>query len=182
MPKKPTRSKKPSKKPHGLSKVTCERIKQDVAQINGLIPSPGALQQSEFPFPPAIAAPISALGQPKMKGMRCKAQVEGRECGYICCSLQQMQEHCGDMHRWRSEQKGRPLKRTPDQPERSHGKGGSIASDFSRRVPSHDILMSNPLRWAHVPTHEWRPGQTSSRRPNRRCSVRLRRPRRRRTV
>lgn len=98
MPKKPTGSKKPSKKPHGLSKVTCERIKQDVAQINGLIPSPRALQQSEFPFPPATAAPIPALGQPKMNGMRCKAQVEERECGYICCSLQQMQEHCGYMH------------------------------------------------------------------------------------
>ena len=113
MPKKPTGLKKPSKKPHGLSKVTCERIKQDVAQIKGLIPSPGALQQSEFPFPPATAAPIPALGQPKMNGMRCKAQVEGRECGYICCSLQQMQEHCGEMHQWKSEQKGRPRKENP---------------------------------------------------------------------
>lgn len=98
MPKKPTGSKKPSKMPHGLSKVTCERIKQDVAQINGLIPSPRALQQSEFLFPLATSAPIPALGQLKMNGMQCKAQVEGRECGYICCSLQQMQEHCGDMH------------------------------------------------------------------------------------
>jgi hypothetical protein len=113
MPKKPTGLKRPSKKSHGLSRVTCERIKRDVAQIQGLIPNPLALQESEFPFPLATAAPIPALGQPKMNGMRCKVQVEGRECGYICCSLQQMQEHCGEMHQWKTKQKGRPRKENP---------------------------------------------------------------------
>ena len=106
MPKKLTRLKKPSKKPYRLSKVTCERIKQDVAQINGLIPNPRALQQSEFLFPLATAAAIPALGPPQTNSMQCNAQVEGGECRYICCSLQQMQEHCRDMHQYKSEQKG----------------------------------------------------------------------------
>jgi hypothetical protein len=35
---------------------------------------------------------------------------------YICCSLQQMQEHFGDLHQWKSEQKGDPVEKTPDQP------------------------------------------------------------------
>jgi hypothetical protein len=87
MPKKPTRSKKPVKKRHRIGKALCERIKKDVAQINGLIPNPEVLKQCEFPFPPSTATPISALGQPEPNGMRCAAHVRGRECEYICCSL-----------------------------------------------------------------------------------------------
>ena len=62
MPKKPTGSKKPVKKRHGIGKALCERIKKDVAQINGLIPNPEVLKQCEFLFLPATAIPISALG------------------------------------------------------------------------------------------------------------------------
>jgi hypothetical protein len=64
MPKKPTGSKKLSKKPYGLSKVTCEKIKQDIAKINRLIPNPKALKLSEFPFPLITAMPIPILGDP----------------------------------------------------------------------------------------------------------------------
>ncbi|KFZ23552.1 hypothetical protein V502_01977 [Pseudogymnoascus sp. VKM F-4520 (FW-2644)] len=60
-PQIPRGEEKATKKPHGLSKATRERIKQDVAQIEGLIPNPGALQQSEFPFPPPKVAPIPAF-------------------------------------------------------------------------------------------------------------------------
>ncbi|KFY89556.1 hypothetical protein V500_05611, partial [Pseudogymnoascus sp. VKM F-4518 (FW-2643)] len=69
-PQIPRGEEKATKKPHGLSKATRERIKQDVAQIEGLIPNPGALQQSEFPFPPPTVAPIPALGSPKTDAMR----------------------------------------------------------------------------------------------------------------
>jgi hypothetical protein len=111
IPKKPTGSKKPAKKAHGFSKVTCERIKQDIAKIDGLIPNPEALKQCEFPFPPATARPIPELGPPQTNGMRCTFTVGGGECRYICCSLQQMQEHCGIVHQWKNkESRGRPKK------------------------------------------------------------------------
>lgn len=43
MPKKPTGSKKVVKRPHGLDKVTRDRIKKDIAKIEGLIPNPEVL-------------------------------------------------------------------------------------------------------------------------------------------
>jgi hypothetical protein len=111
-PQIPRGEKKATKRPHGLSNATRERIKQDVAQIEGLIPNPGALQQSEFPFPPPTVAPIPALGSPKTlmrEWVRCTFKIGEEECRYICCSLQQMREHCGKS----KEQGGRPRKVNP---------------------------------------------------------------------
>ena len=44
IPKKPIGSKKPAKKPYGLSKVRYERVKQDIAKIDRLILNPEALK------------------------------------------------------------------------------------------------------------------------------------------
>jgi len=109
-PRKSTRSKKPAKQLHGVGKDLCERIKRDVAKVEGLIPNPEALKECEFSFPPSTAGPISALGDPEKNGLRCTAKVEGQECGYICCSLQFMQRHYEVEHQWKNEQKGRPKK------------------------------------------------------------------------
>jgi hypothetical protein len=57
-------------------------IELDVAQIEGLISKPGALQQSEFPFPPPTVAPIPALGSPKTDAMRCTIKI-GEECRHM---------------------------------------------------------------------------------------------------
>jgi hypothetical protein len=93
MPKKPTRSKKPVKKRHKINKALCERIKKNVAQINSLILNPKVLKQCEFLFLLSTATPISVLGQPEPNRIWCAAQVGGKECEYICCLLQQIQEH-----------------------------------------------------------------------------------------
>jgi hypothetical protein len=115
MPKKPTGSKKPVKKRHRIGKVLCERIKKDIAQINGLIPNPKVLKQCEFLFLLATATPISALGQLEPNGMQCTAQVGGGECRYVCCSLQQIQEHSWEEHQWKSKDKGgQPCKQNPE--------------------------------------------------------------------
>ena len=70
-PKKPTGSKKVVKKTHGLGKITRDRIKQDVAKIEGLIPNPEALQQCLFLLPPATAKPIPVLAPPQV-AIRCQ--------------------------------------------------------------------------------------------------------------
>ncbi len=110
MPKKPTGSKKVVKRPHGLDKVTRDRIKKDIAKIEGLIPNPEVLKQCPFIFPPATARPIPALAQPQV-AIRCRFPVQEGECGYICCSSQQIQNHCTDDHQWKNtESRGRPRK------------------------------------------------------------------------
>jgi hypothetical protein len=93
MPKKPTRSKKPVKKRHKISKALYERIKKNVAQINSLILNPKVLKEYKFLFLPSTATPISALGQPEPNRIQYTAQVRGKECEYIYCLLQQIQEH-----------------------------------------------------------------------------------------
>ena len=88
IPKKPIGSKKPAKKPHSLSKVRCERVRQDIAKIDGLIPNPEVLKQCEFLFLLATARPIPELGLPQTNGLRYTFTVGRGECRYICCSLQ----------------------------------------------------------------------------------------------
>lgn len=110
-PQKPHGTTKTSSKPHSLSKGVRERIKAGVAQIDGLIPSPDVLKHYPFSFPPATSRPIPALFPPKTDGIRCTFKVGEGECGYICCSLRQMREHCGVEHQWKSQEKGgRPMK------------------------------------------------------------------------
>ena len=109
-PKKPTGSKKVVKKPHGLGKVTRDRIKKDIAKIEWLITNPEGLKQCPFPFPPATTRPIPTLAQPQV-AIRCRFPGQEGECGYICCSLQQIQNHCTDIHQWKNtESQGRPRK------------------------------------------------------------------------
>jgi hypothetical protein len=62
MPKKPTRSKKPVKKRYKISKVLCEKIKKNIAQINSLILNPKVLKQYKFLFLLLTTTPILALG------------------------------------------------------------------------------------------------------------------------
>jgi hypothetical protein len=146
MPKKPTRSKKPVKKRHGIGKALCERIKKNVAQINGLIPNPEVLKQCEFPFPPSTATPISALGQPEPNGMRCAAQVGGGECGYICCSLQQIQEHSWAEHQWKSEDKGgRPGKQNPGSAKRVPWQTGIHCQRFFKQGYKSQYFEVQPI-------------------------------------
>jgi hypothetical protein len=38
--------------------------------------------------------------------MRCTFDIAGRECLYVCCSIQQMQEHSWEEHKWKSKNKG----------------------------------------------------------------------------
>jgi len=43
--------------------------------------------------------------------MQCTFDIAGSSCLYICCSIQQMQEHCWEEHGWKSKYKGgRPKK------------------------------------------------------------------------
>jgi hypothetical protein len=98
MPKKPTRLKKPVKKRYGIGKVLYEKIKKNIAQINSLIFNPKVLKQCEFLFSLLTATLISALGQPEPNRMRCAAQVREEEYKYICCLLQQIQEHSWEKH------------------------------------------------------------------------------------
>jgi hypothetical protein len=92
MPKKLTRSKKPVKKRHKIDKTLCEKIK-NIAQINSLIPNLKVLKQCEFLFLLSTATLILVLGQPEPNRIQCAAQIRGEEYGYICCLLQQIQEH-----------------------------------------------------------------------------------------
>ena len=93
MPKQLSKSKKPSKKPHGLNRAAYKRIKRDVAKIDRLISNPEALKQCEFPFSLATVMSIPALGQPKTNRLRYKFKIGTKEYRYICCLLQQIQEH-----------------------------------------------------------------------------------------
>lgn len=100
-----------AKPQHGLGKRERQTIADEVAKIDGLIGNEETLQHSMFPFPPRTSRPIAALAEPRRNGIRCTIQVEGEACQYICCSIQKMQEHTWDAHRWKSQQKGRPKKR-----------------------------------------------------------------------
>jgi hypothetical protein len=93
MLKKPTRSKKPVKKRYRISKVLYKRIKKNIAQINSLILNLKVLKQCEFLFLLSTATPISVLGQPELNKIRYTTQVKREEYKYICCLLQQIQEH-----------------------------------------------------------------------------------------
>jgi hypothetical protein len=84
-----------------------------MAQIEGLILNPEALAQYSFPFPLVTTIPILALAQPK-GAIQCRFKVKDRECGYICCLLQQIRNHCTNVHQWKSsKQGGRPRKVNP---------------------------------------------------------------------
>jgi hypothetical protein len=97
---------------HGLGKRERQRIVEAVVEIDGLIDDEEALGRCEFPFPQPTSKPIVALARPRQDGMRCTFNVVGRPCLYVCCSIQQMQEHSLKEHGWRSRDKGgRPKKR-----------------------------------------------------------------------
>jgi hypothetical protein len=83
---------------HGLEKRERQRIVDAVAEVDGLIRNNEILRQCEFPFPPSTSKPIAALAKPKKNGMRCTFNVVDNPCLYICCSLQQMQEHSWEDH------------------------------------------------------------------------------------
>ena len=93
-------------KHHRLEKEERERIIDAAAEINGLIEDNKALRQCEFPFPPPTSKPIVALAKPKRDGVQCTIKVNGKACGYICCSPQYMQEHSWKEHKWKSKEKG----------------------------------------------------------------------------
>jgi hypothetical protein len=89
-----------------LEKEERERIIDAAVEINGLIEDNKALRQCEFPFPPPTSKPIVALAKPKRDGVQCTIKVNGKACGYICCSPQYMQEHSWKEHKWKSKEKG----------------------------------------------------------------------------
>ena len=101
-----------AKPQHGLGKRERQRIANEVAKIDGLISNEDALR-GEFQFPQATSKAIAALAKPKRNGIRCTIEVEGEVCPYVCCSIQQMQEHSWEAHEWKSKQKGRPKKNRP---------------------------------------------------------------------
>ena len=82
-----------AKPQHGLGKKERERIAEEVAEINGLIGNEETLRRCEFPFPPNTSKPIPALAEARRDGVQCTNAANGRECGYICCSVKKMQEH-----------------------------------------------------------------------------------------
>src|SRR5277367_4773463 len=98
-----------AKPQHGLGKEERQRIVDAVAEIDGLINNNEALRQCEFPFPPATSKPIAALAKPR-DGIQCTIVGEDGACGYIYCSIRQMQDHSWEAHRWKGQKKGRPKK------------------------------------------------------------------------
>jgi hypothetical protein len=102
-----------AKPQHGLGKRERQRIADEIVEIDGLIGNKETLRRCEFQFPPPTSKPIAALGKPNKKGMRCTIEVAGMPCFYVCCSIQQMQEHSWEEHKWKSDNKGgRPRKRS----------------------------------------------------------------------
>jgi len=96
---------------HGLEKKEQQRIASEIAEIDGLIGNEDELSQCEFLFPPATSKPITALDEPKKDYIQCTFKIAGKECQYICGTIQGMQKHCWEEHRWRSKDKGgRPKK------------------------------------------------------------------------
>jgi hypothetical protein len=95
-----------AKPQHGLEKEERQRIVDAVVEVDGLIRNNKALRQCEFPFPPSTSNPIAALAKPKKNGLQCTIQIEGEVCAYICSSIQKMQEHSWEAHRWKSKDKG----------------------------------------------------------------------------
>ena len=85
-----------AKPKHGLSKEERQCIVAEIAEIDGLIKDNEDLRQYQFPFPSPTSLPIKELAEPKRNGIRCTFKVgdKGRECSFICCSLQQIQKHC----------------------------------------------------------------------------------------
>ena len=151
-PKNPHPSKKPTKKTHGLGKATRDRIKKEVAQIEGLIPNAEALAQYPFPFPPVTTKPIPALAQPK-DAIRCRFEVEDRECGYMCCSLQQIRNHCTDVHQWKSnEQGGRPRKVNPRPSPEVPWQTGIHCQRFFPQGPKSQYFEVQPIPTGPPPT------------------------------
>lgn len=103
-----------NKRKHKTDKKARDSLIQRVAAIDGLIPNDEVLKSREFEFPEPTALPIPALGKPKTNGLKCTLPYRNKKCGYICCSLQQMQEHCFEVHDWKSTNKGgRPKNDTP---------------------------------------------------------------------
>jgi Orsellinic acid/F9775 biosynthesis cluster protein D len=95
---------------HEVGKRERQRIINAVAEIDGLIENEEKLSY-EFQFPSPTSKPITALAKSKNNGMQCTFNIRGGPCLYICCSLQQIQEHCWEVHRWKSKNKGgRPRK------------------------------------------------------------------------
>src|SRR5277367_1651864 len=91
---------------HGLGKRERQRIAEVVADINRLIGNEETLRQSEFPFPPPTSKPITALAQPMKGYMQCTFEKEGKVCQYICGTIQSIQKHCWEEHKWKSKNKG----------------------------------------------------------------------------
>src|SRR6516164_6897731 len=107
-----------AKPQHGVGKDERQRIVNVVAEIDGLIQNNEELRQCKFPFPLQISKPITALAKPRKNGMRCTFSVAGSPCSYICCSMQQMQEHCWEEHKWKSKDKGGYSKKRSNQQQK----------------------------------------------------------------
>ena len=100
-------------KHHRLEKEERERIIDVVVEVDGLIENNEALRQCEFPFPPPTSKPIAALVKPRRDGIQCTITGDNGACGYICCSLRQMQDHSKEAHNWKSQNRGRPRNGRP---------------------------------------------------------------------
>jgi len=88
-----------AKPQHELEKEEQQRIIKVIAEIDGLIGNEDELSQCKFPFPPATSKPITALDELKKDYIQCTFKIVGKECQYICSTIQGMQKHCWEEHR-----------------------------------------------------------------------------------
>ena len=95
-----------AKPQHGLEKDERQRIAEEIAEINGLIGNEETLRRCEFPFPPPTSKPITALAQPMKDYIQCTFEAAGKVCQYICGTVERMQKHCREEHKWKSKNKG----------------------------------------------------------------------------
>jgi Orsellinic acid/F9775 biosynthesis cluster protein D len=69
-----------AKPQHGLEKEERQRIAEEIAEINGLIGNKETLRRCEFPFPPPISKPITALAEPMKDYIQCTFETAGKVC------------------------------------------------------------------------------------------------------
>jgi superfamily II DNA helicase RecQ len=93
-------------KPHNLGIKERRRIANEVAEIDGLIGNEEALRRWHFPFPPPTSSPVEGLAKPKTGGFQCRLGVTGKECKYICFTVDGTRRHCVEKHQWKSTNKG----------------------------------------------------------------------------
>ena len=124
-----------AKPQHGLGKKERQRIANAAAEINRLIGNEETLRRCEFPFPPSTSKPIPALAKPRTDGIRCTFDIASKPCFYICCSIQKMQEHSWEEHRWKSKNKGGRQKKRGNTNQAAPWRTGVHCQRFFKQGP-----------------------------------------------